>query len=182
MARFAKGDYVVHPGQGICEVGGIVERTVVLAVSPGDGAGEAQPQTRLEYELYPATGARMRICFPVEKECDLRAPVSRREAQQLIEELPHLTADGFTDPHTWTVEEYFMAGLRHGDCRDALRTAKTMHDRMEATRASGKKPKVCYDRIFKAARERAFAELGIALGKTPDEVEQLVEASFAAAR
>lgn len=25
MPRYAKGDYVVHPGQGVCEVDGIVE-------------------------------------------------------------------------------------------------------------------------------------------------------------
>jgi|GEM_PF-58576 len=181
MARFAKGDYVVHPGQGMCEVGGIVERAFTPPVPASGPDAQPQAQTRLEYELYPASGPRMRICFPVEKECDLRAPVSCDEALALISGLPRLEDDAYTDPHTWTVEEHFMQGLRHGDCREALRIAKTMHDRMEETRAAGKKPKVCYDRIFKAARDRAFAELGIALGKTPQEVELLIQESFAAA-
>ena len=180
--RFAKGDYVVHPGQGVCEVAGVAERLFVPLTSADAPEVDTQPQTRLEYELYPVSGPRLRICFPIEKEDDLRAPVSRTEALALIRELPSLQDDPFTDPHAWTVEEHFVVGLRHGDCREALRIAKTMRARIEETRASGRKPKVCYDRIFKAARERALVELGIALGKTTQEVEQLLEASLAVVR
>lgn len=168
MPRFRKGDYVVHPGQGVCEVAGVVERPVEQA-------------TALVYELYPAAGPRMRICFPVDREAQLRPPVDRHEALRLIDEMPAMADDAFNDPHAWSVEEHYMANLRQGTCRDALRTAKTMHDLVERAHASGKKPKVCYERIFKTARDRAFLELGVALDKTPEEVERLVERSFAAA-
>lgn len=168
MPRYVKGDYVVHPGQGVCEVGDLVEHEF-------DGAA------RLEYELYPAVGTRMRICFPVDKEASLRPIVARREAMALVAELPTLTDDSFSDPKSWAVEEHFMVVLRHGDCRDALRTAKTMHNRMETERARGKRPKACYERIFKEARARALVELGIALGKPTDEVDRMIERRLAVA-
>lgn len=175
MPKFRKGDYVVHPGQGVCEVGGIVERP-----SAAGQEGTAN-QACLIYELYPASGPRMRICFPVANEAQLRPPVGRREAQALIAEMPRLVDDSFSDPHAWTVEEHYLGGLRQGTCEDALRIAKTMHDLMERAHANGKKPKVCYERIYKTARDRALLELGIALDKTPDEVDTLIERSFAEA-
>lgn len=166
MPRYAKGDYVVHPGQGVCEVDRIVEH-------------EFNGTSRLEYELYPAVGPRMRICFPVSNEDALRPVVARREAQALVAEMPTMANDAFCDPKSWAVEEHFRDGLRHGDCRDALRIAKTMHDRMERERARGKRPKACYERIFKEARERALVELGVALGRSRDEVDSMIEARFA---
>lgn len=168
MPRYAKGDYVVHPGQGVCEIGGIVEHAF-------------NGENRLEYELYPAAGARMRICFPVDNEDQLRPIVARREALALVAEMPTLPDDTFSDPKGWAVEEHFMLGLRHGDCREALRIAKTMHRRMEEQRSCGKKPKACYEKIFKLARDRGLLELGVALRKSPDEVDALIEERFAAA-
>jgi CarD family transcriptional regulator len=165
MARYAKGDYVVHQGQGVCEVAGIARREV-------DGTAF------WEYELYPITGTRMRICFPVSNEDRLRPPVGRREALELIEQMPLLDEDAFTDSRSWAVEEHFANGLRHGDCRDALRTVKTIHHRMDDVRARGKGPRACYDRLYRMACERAYSELGLALNKTPAEVEDLVSASF----
>lgn len=166
MPRYTKGDYVVHPGQGVCEVDGIVEHA-------------RNGVSRLEYELYPAAGARMRICFPVCNEEQLRPAVARREALALMTEMPTMANDAFDDPKSWAVEEHYKDGLRHGDCRDALRIAKTMHDRMECERARGKRPKACYERIYKEARQRALVELGVALGASCDEVDSMIEARFA---
>ncbi len=166
MPRFCTGDYVVHPGQGVCEVGGVVEH-------------EFNGALRLEYELYPQVGARMRICFPVEREEHLRPLVKKHEALGLISSMPSMANDAFSDPKSWAVEEHFRDGLRHGDCRDALCIAKTMHDRMERERARGKRPKSCYERIFKEACERALVELGVVLGTTQDEVGRMIEARFA---
>lgn len=166
MPRYTKGDYVVHPGQGVCEVDGIVEHA-------WNGV------SRQEYELYPAVGTRMRICFPVSNEAQLRPVVAHHEALALVAEMPTMANDGFSDSKGWAVEEHFRDGLRRGDCREALRIAKTMHDRMEEERSYGKKPKACYERIFKEARQRALVELGIALGASCDEVDSMIEARFA---
>ena len=168
MALYGKGDYVVHPGQGICEVTGILERA-------------SQDGTRLEYELYPLTGTRMRICFPVDNEQALRRPVDEREARRLIEMMPQMPDDPFSDSRGWMVEEHFSERIRHGDCRDALSAAKTMYGRMEAARSRGKNPQACYRRLYQMAWSRASEELACALGTSEERVSDLVERSFAKA-
>ena len=168
MPSFSSGDYVVHPGQGVCEITRVIEVETVSG-------------PKLQYEMHPMCGPRIRICYPVDNESSLRKPVSKSEASRLIDGMPQLASDGFSDQHTWSVEEHFMNRLHHGDCSDVLCTVKTMYERIGERTASGKGSKACYERIFKLARERAFFELGLALDKSFDEVEQLVEASFARA-
>lgn len=175
MSLYTKGDYVVHPGQGVCVVEGVVEHA---------RSAEDDPALPVEefYELYPASGARMRICFPVGNEETLRRPVGAREARDLIARMPGLDDDMFTDQHGWTVEEHFMASVRGGACEDVLRTLKTMHGRMEYAKAHGKKPSTSYARIYKAAHERATVELGFALHADPERVDRMIDDSFARAR
>ncbi len=176
MPKYAKGDYVVHPGQGVCVVEGIVP-----VAYPDGQEGTDGSSSRLMYEMYPVSGSRMRICFPVDNESALRRPVGTREARKLIAQMPQLEDDTFDDRHSWAMEEHFMLGLRNGDCRDALQVLKTMYDRLHAACPRGKKPPVCYGRIYKAAHERVTCELGLALNVGPDEVDRLIEESFRAA-
>lgn len=175
MPKFEKGDYVVHPGQGVCSVEGVVRRPVASPGAPASTGGDAGA---LLYELYPASGPRMRICFPVSREGDLRCAVGAGEAKRLIAQMPQLEDDPFFDRQPRLMEEHFMLELRNGDCRDALRTLKTIRHRCDAQRARGKKPSVRYDRIYRAAHDRAMTELGVALDATPEEVDAMIEASF----
>lgn len=177
MPKFAPGDYVVHPGQGLCSVEGVVKKSGPQEEDAASGASTSGEF----YELFPVTGTRMRICYPVASEGQLLVPVAAREARELIKGMPAMDDDSFTDPHSWAVEEHFMANIRRGDCGQVLRTLKTMHDRMERAKSHGKKPSASYARIYKAAHERATAELGFALDAEPDRVDSMIAESFARA-
>ena len=149
------GQYVVHPGQGVCKVEAI----------------EDDPQAT--YMLMPVGGRHpMRISFPVASEGRLRPVIGRKQAEQIIGEYTELPLE----------EERFKTELRRGSCRDAVRIAKTLRTRIEQVRASNKRPPVAYERIFKQASERSLQELAVAMGVSEDDVAQLLRASEEDAR
>lgn len=152
------GEYIVHPGQGVCKVDEIVD----------------QPQET--YMLLPV-GARhpMRISFPVASEDRLRPVLTKAEAEELIGEYPQMDVDGFTERSAALEEEHFKNQIRRGTCRDSVRVVKTFRQRIAEVRARNKKPPVAYERILKQASERSLAELAIALDVTPDDVRLLFE-------
>lgn len=152
------GEYIVHPGQGVCKVDEIV----------------SEPQDT--YLLLPV-GVRhpIRISFPVSGEARLRPVLSRGEAEALIGEYPQMDTDDFSERSLALEEEHFKNKIRRGTCRDSVRVVKTFRKRIAEVRARNKKPPVVYERILKQASERSLSELAIALGVTPDDVRALFE-------
>lgn len=152
------GEYIVHPGQGVCKVDEIV----------------SQPQET--YMLLPVgTRHPMRISFPVASEDRLRPVLSKAEAEELIGEYSQMDVDGFTERSAALEEEHFRNKIRRGTCRDSVRVVKTFRRRIAEVRSRNKKPPVAYERILKQASERSLSELAIALDVTPDDVRILFE-------
>jgi CarD family transcriptional regulator len=152
------GEYIVHPGQGVCKIDEVV----------------AEPQQT--YMLLPV-GVRnpIRISFPVAGEDRLRPVLSKVEAENLIGEYPQMDTDDFTERSLALEEEHFKNQIRRGTCRDSVRIVKTFRKRIAEVRSRNKKPPVVYERILKQASERSLSELSIALGVTPDDVRLLFE-------
>lgn len=150
------GEYIVHPGQGVCKVDGVVE----------------QPQE--SYVLLPV-GARhaTRISFPVASEARLRPVVSADEAKELIDDYAELPIEDFSSRSNALEEEHFKDEIRHGSCRDTVRVAKTFRQRIAEVRERGKKPPVAYERILKQASDRSLQELAVALDLSVDDVRTL---------
>lgn len=152
------GQYIVHPGQGVCKVDEIV----------------SEPQET--YLLLPV-GVRnpIRISFPVASEARLRPVLTRVEAEELIGEYPEMDLDTYTERSLALEEEHFKNQIRRGTCRDSVRIVKTFRQRIADVKARNKRPPVVYERILKQASERSLSELAVALGITPDDVRLLFE-------
>ncbi len=149
------GEYIVHPGQGVCRVDEVV--------------GTPEPS----YQLMPVDARRpMRISFPVASESRLRPILTHDEAMTLIGEYPDLDVVEL-GPNNNSMEEHFKNKIRRGSCRDSVRVAKTFRRRIAQVRANNKKPPVAYERILKQARERSLQELAVALDSTKEDVQQL---------
>lgn len=153
---YAVGDYIVHPGQGVC---------IVDEITAGPSG---------TYQLLPV-GQRhpMRISFPVASEDRLRPVLSRDEAQQIIDTYPAIEVDTFSAKSNSLEEEHFRAEIRQGSCLDSVRIAKTFRSRIAAAHANNKKPPVAYERILKHASERSLIELAVALETTPEDVKAI---------
>ena len=155
---FEVGEYIVHPGQGVCRV---------ESVGEGDDAS---------YKLMPV-GQRhpMLISFPAANESRLRPVLSRDEAIAIIEGYPTLEVDDFTDHSGAVEEEHFKAQMKEGTCNDSVRIVKTVRQRIRRARDAGRKPPVIYERLLREARERTLSELAVALESTPEDVQELFE-------
>ena len=69
---YAIGEYLVHPGQGVCRVEGVTEGPQAV------------------YQLLPVGKLHpVHISFPVADEGRLRPVLSRSEAERIIRALPH---------------------------------------------------------------------------------------------
>lgn len=156
---YAIGDYIVHPGQGVCQVEDVTSAPTAV------------------YLLLPV-GQRhaMHISFPVESEARLRPVLSREDAEKILDSYEELPLVSFSARNIALEEEHYKGAIRGGSCEDAVRIAKTFRARIAGLIARGKKPPVAYDRIVKLAHERSCVELAVALGRPIDDVKALVEA------
>ena len=153
---YAVGEYVVHPGQGVCRVEDIVDVPTAA------------------YKLMPVGQRRpMLISYPLEGEDRLRPILTREQAQELIDSYADIEADDYTDRSAALEEEHFKAQIKRGTCRDSVRVAKTFRRRIAEVRALNKKPPVVYERILKEAQTRSLSELAVALDTTPEDVAVL---------
>ena len=157
---YAIGEYLVHPGQGVCRVEGVT-----------DG-----PQA--VYQLLPV-GKRhpVHISFPIANEGRLRPVLSRSEAEKIIELYPSIEVESYVARNNSLEEEHYKTEMREGTCQDCVRIVKTFKVRMSELAARNKRPPVAYERILKEARERSTSELAVALGCTPEDVTMLLRAS-----
>ncbi len=155
---FSVGEFIVHPGQGVCKVEGVVEEPFAV------------------YQLMPV-GQRhpMRISYPLASADKLRPILSRQEAIEIINEYPEMSVDPYTGKSNAIEEEHFRQKIRTGSCKDSVRIVKTFRKRIADTRARNKKPPVVYERILKQASQRSLEELAVALEMTPDDVRLLFE-------
>ena len=155
---YAIGEYLVHPGQGVCRVEDVTEGAQAV------------------YQLLPV-GKRhpVHISFPVANEARLRPVLTRDEAQRIIDEYPTIQVEEFSARNNSLEEEHYKNEMRQGSCRDSVRIVKTFRARIADLSSRNKKPPVAYERILKEARERSCSELAIALGITPEDVAVLFQ-------
>ena len=76
---YSVGEFIVHPGQGVCKVEGVVQEPMAV------------------YQLMPI-GQRhpVRISFPLASADKLRPVLSRDEAIEIIDQYPTMQIDPFT--------------------------------------------------------------------------------------
>ena len=155
---YSVGDYLVHPGQGVCQVKDVTEGPQAV------------------YQLLPV-GKRhpVHISFPVANEGRLRPVLSRDEAEKIIEGYPSMEPESFQARNTSLEEEHYRNEMRQGSCLDSVRIAKTFRLRIEELSSRNKKPPVAYERILKEARERSSVELSVALDCSPEDVIVLLQ-------
>ena len=158
---YSVGDYLVHPGQGVCQVRDVT----------------SGPQA--VYQLLPI-GKRhpVHISFPIANEARLRPVLTRDEAQRIIEDYPTIEVESFQARNNSLEEEHYRNEMRQGSCLDSVRIAKTFRVRIAELSARNKKPPVAYERILKEARERSCVELAVALDCTPEDVAVLLQRSM----
>ena len=151
---YSVGDFVVHPGQGVCQV---------IDVSH---------QQSDSYCLVPLSRKHnTQITFPLAQEGRLRSVISQEDARSLIEEYPNVKLTVCEQKNASLEESYYKQAIREGSCEDVLRIAKTFRSRISQARSQNKRPSIYHQRIFKLASSRCLFELAAALQVSPDEIK-----------
>lgn len=151
---FSVGEHVIHPGQGVCTVMGFTEDApspmIILASKSGHSGTH--------------------LMYPQSQQSRLHSVISAQDARALMDAYDTLEVDNYTDRNSSLEEAYFKQQVKLG-APTTVRIVKTMHTRIDAAHAAGKKPCSYYTRVLKEARRRAVEELSAALGM-PEETVQ----------
>ena len=93
---YAIGEYLVHPGQGVCRVEGVTEGPQAV------------------YQLLPI-GKRhpIYISFPIANEGRLRPVLSRAEAEQIIDDYPSIQVEQYQARNNSLEEEHEEISARN---------------------------------------------------------------------
>jgi len=159
---FEKGDYVVYGSNGICCVAGIT--TIDIAGIPKD---------RLYYILRPEGRTESKIFIPVDNQKSmLRKVISKREAEELIEEIPEIAPlDIDNDKFR---EEKYKKCIQSCDCRELICIIKTIYLRDKKRMEQGKKAMAVDERYLRLAEENLYTELSMLLGIPKNNMESYI--------
>ena len=98
---YAVGNYVVHPGQGVCQISAVIQGR--------DGY----------YTLVPISHKHpIQITFPLVQETRLRSVLSSKEAKALIDKYPAISLNTFHVHNNSLEEAHFRQAIREGSCED----------------------------------------------------------------
>lgn len=159
---FEKGDYVIYGSTGICCVEGVT--TVNIA---------GIPKERIYYILRPEGKAENKIFIPVDNQKRmLRKVISKREAEELIEEIPEIAPLDIANDKLR--EEKYKECIQSCDCRDLIRIIKTIYLRDKKRMEQGKKVTAVDERYLSLAEENLYTELSMLLGIPKNNMENYI--------
>jgi len=155
-------DAVIHIPEGVCRVTDVIEREI-------EGFG-----TREYYVLVPVYDAGTKIFVPTDADSGkIRPVIDADTALSLIDSLP-------TAESVWVVNDKarqlrFSEILSHCDHKEMISLMRTLKNKSEETRDSGKKFHSADERAFREVKRILFGEFGFVLGITPKEVPGFIE-------
>ena len=164
------GDFVVHGRDGLCEI---------TEISSMDLIGEGNE--RDYYILVPVNNPKSRIYVPVGTgETTLRAPLTEKEALEIIDELPSIEALRIENEKTR--EKDYNSAIIKNDCVELFKLIKTTYTRNMERRAKGHTATAIDESYYKTAVKALHSELGYALGIGAEEMENFIEQRLGSAR
>lgn len=159
---FQKGEYVVYGTKGVCFVQDIAHVDI-----PG------ADRDRLYYILNPAQSKNGTVYLPTDStKAVIRRVMSKKEAQQLIEEIPDIEHLHVTDEKKR--EEHYKEVMKSCSSRAWVSIIKTLNARKNERIAAGKKITALDERYLRAAQQELCGELSIVLGASREEIEACI--------
>ncbi|MEG0779720.1 MAG: CarD family transcriptional regulator [Oscillospiraceae bacterium] len=164
---FSPGDLVIYGGNGVCKV---------IAVATPEGA----EGDKLYYQLCPVYSAET-IYAPVDTGVFMRAVISRREAEQLIAEIPGIEGAAYSNHNLNLLKAHYEASMQTHDCGDLMELIKGVHHKNTEAAQHRKKLGQVDQRYLKRAEELLYGELAAVLEIPRDQVVDYIEAAAKAA-
>lgn len=160
--KYEIGDYVSKPVTGICKV----ENIMHLDLAGVD-------KNKLYYMLTPINGQQGQVYVSVETaELNLRKCMTAEEAWKLIERIPEI-GKIWIDNEKMREREYKEA-VKSNNPEALVSIIKMTYQRNKIRLEQGKKCTTSDERYFHIAENLLYSEMGVALGKSKQEICQLI--------
>ena len=166
---YKKGDLILYGGTGVCRVTDIVSKQV----------GRSEPE-RLFYILEPLyqTGT---ITTPVENNKVFTRPViTRDEAMELIDQIPHIEAEVYHNPNLQQLENHYKSAMEDHECMSLLRLTMSTYRKKVEREAKKQKFGAVDRRYMERAENLLYGELAVALGIAKENVQEFIAERLAA--
>lgn len=156
------GDIIIYGEHGICRV------TACGALRLGG------QNRRMYYTLHPYYRPELVIYAPTDSDrVVIRDPLTRQQAEQLVEELPEIPPLDIPDEKS---RELLFNRVQHDcDCRSLASMIKALYLRREQRQQHGKRATSVDERYFRAAEEQFSGELAFALGMEKEQTSAYIE-------
>ncbi|MCD8023856.1 MAG: CarD family transcriptional regulator [Lachnospiraceae bacterium] len=160
---YSVGDYVVKANNGVCRVEDIVHLDLSNV-----------SKDKLYYLLVPQADQNAQLYAPGDADgTSIRQVLSEEMAWQVIEKIPDID-------EAWIANDK----LREQEYREALKSCdpellvgiiKNIYLRKKKRLSEGEKSTSVDDRYFKLAEQALYSELAFAIGRNPDEINQIIQ-------
>lgn len=162
MREYQTGEFVVKPIIGVCRV----EEILHLEMSGADSK-------KLYYRLVPLDNLQEKIYVPVSaSETSLRPCMTAEEAWKFIERIPGIEAMWIDNEKTR--EQKYKEAVKQNDLEALISIIKMIYWRKRMRMEQGKKATQTDEKYFQMAEKLLYLELGTALGKSREEVYELI--------
>lgn len=159
---FDKGEYIVYGQNGLCEVKDIT----YLDMSAAD-------KKQQYYMLMPVNSKGSTIYCPVDNERVVARPIlTEDEAWSLIDEIPSI--DQLWVSAEKARENEYKQCMRGCNPKEWIKIIKTLYLRKQERIAVGKKITATDEKYLRMAEEQLYSELGMAIGKPKNEMEEVI--------
>lgn len=156
---FCEGEMIIYGNTGVCRVQGIGHPDGVRGID----------STRLYYTLAPVYQPGV-IYAPVDTPVFTRPVLSRREAEELIGQIPVITEEECPSRDQKLLSAHYRGFLESHRCEDLIQLIKTVYSRSRRSQAAGRKPSQVDQLYLKRAESLLYGEFAVALGIEPSEV------------
>lgn len=161
---FKVGERVMYGNYGVCEITKIEERPDFI-----------KPDTITKYFTLKSLDERKGKAMVPESRMDqVRYALTRKEAAELIHNVPAIEVDEFFDKGRNVTEEHFHSLLKTGNLEDNITVIKSMHFRIQKQTEAGKNPSAAFVRILDEAKSKLHSELAFALNIEEKDVEDYI--------
>lgn len=160
---FQKGDYIVYGSYGLCEVREVGKSPV----DPSD--------SRVYYALHPVYSPEGSMIFtPVDNQNTVRRhPISRKEADLLLENAPHIPA--LTVEREKLRRDVYRAALQTAEPEKLVALLRTVLERRRDTGRLGRRLTDADTDYEKKARDNLVGELSLVLSMSEKDTCRMVE-------
>ncbi len=165
---FAKGEYVVYGGKGVCLI-----RDISRIDIPG------VDKDRLYYIMQPIFNAKGTVYLPIDSnKAVIRRIISRDEASKLIEDIREIKL--LAVPDEKRREDSYKEALKTCSVYAWVSIIKTLYTRRNERMAAGKKITALDERYLKTTEHELYGELSIALGIPQEDMESYMQSHMGA--